>query len=64
VVHSGETKTFTVDGYIPVGGSAGLNGMKITTVQWNTDDGSSWTSWTWDSIPLIFKTGKVYITAS
>ena len=64
VVYSGETKTFTVSGYIPVGGTAGLNGMYISKVRWNTDDGATWTNWTWDSIKLIFRTDKVYITAT
>ena len=62
VVYSGLTKNFTVSGTIPDGGTAGMNGANITKVRWNTDDGTSWTDWTWDSIPIIFKTDKVYVT--
>ena len=63
VVYTNETKTFTVSGYIPDGGAAGMNGMYISKVRWNTaDSDSGWTDWTWTSIPLIFKTDKVYVT--
>jgi len=64
LVESGQTRTFTVSGTIPDGGTAGMNGAYITKVRWNTDDGSSWTDWTWTSIPVIFKTDKVYVTSS
>ena len=67
LVGSGETKSFTVSGWIPEG-TAGMEGAKITDVRWNTDDGSTWTRWNgaaapWQSIPIIFKTNKVYVTS-
>jgi hypothetical protein len=61
VVYIDETKIFTVSGTIPDGGTAGMNGVKITQVRWGTTDTPA-TDWTWDSIPLIFKTDKVYVT--
>ncbi len=59
----GSTKTFTVSGYIPDGGSAGMNGAKITKIRWHTSNSDTgWTDWTWSSIPLVFKTDKVYVS--
>jgi hypothetical protein len=59
----GSTKNFTVSGYIPDGGTAGMNGARITKFRWHTaDSDTGWTDWTWASIPLVFKTDKVYIS--
>jgi predicted RNA methylase len=63
LISSGETKSFTINGYIPVGGTAGLNGMQISTVTWGTTD-TPLTDWAWTSIPIIFKTAKQFVTAS
>jgi len=61
LVTSGDTKIFTVSGTIPDGVLAGMNGANITQVRWGTTDTPA-TDWTWTSIPLTFKTDKVYVT--
>ena len=64
VIYSGQTRTFTIAGYIPPGGTAGMNGMYLSKVRWNTTGlDASWINWDWASIQVIFRTGQKYISA-
>lgn len=60
-VSAGTSRTFTITGYVPHGGTAGYNGMHIDGIKWNTTDSLSGTTiQTWGLSD--FKTPTVYLT--
>jgi hypothetical protein len=64
-VAAGTSRTFTVTGYVPAGGSAGFTGIKAVSVDWTDTDHATSPApivQTWGVSSL--KTAEVYVKAS
>lgn len=63
IVLAGTSRTFTVYSHLPVGGSAGYTGVKLSRVYWAMDDSATGAqAQTWGL--QNFNTASVYVTAS